>query len=474
MKKPILLYSLILISFGFISCSQKTEFTTPPNTYNPNISALKSYTYDSCAIEGVINPKVNILILIDNSTSTNLLSNKMKEAIVDSIYFASKTFDYRIFVAPLIKPAGGEVLSQYPAFSGTPTGSTAIPHVASSKIDALTFKNPAYGSTEKGLSRTKKLLNFNINQGHFRKNAHTFTVLISNGDDNEIAYHQSSGASMFNQKLNELKAVKKSIDPSGQKQFRLVSVVPHSYCKKGYVIGRQYRAMSQSLYALSGDTSQSHTHFPDTFDLCSGNFPQIFSQINTSINPIKENLTYAHWPISPEIEAKVNANHINMDNFQVLTYETKTKTRTKLTKGTDYQYNKKFSGSLLTAGHINKLTHKGHALDLLTPRAQITTPDCISVKAPEFSKHYGYIPVAIKPYKASIQLSINGKNIPESSTDGWELLPNYMPSINILVPPTPAHITEFKAGYIIKLNGSAVFEDGSSVQLSFKKDPNQE
>lgn len=469
MKFSIVFLLLLLLN---MSCSEKADFATPPDTSTVSVSSLKTYSYDSCALAGSINPKVNLLILIDNSTSTTLLSDTMKQAITDSIYFASTKFDYRIFVAPLITPEGGEILSNYPAFSGTPTGSTVIPQSASNQIDSLTFQNPAYGSSENGFSRTKQIIDYNVAQGHFRTDSHTYTVLISNGDDNEVAYAPGSTVAMFEQKFNELKASKMAIDSSGTKQFRFVSVVAQSYCKLGYVIGRQYREMAKRFYALSGDTAQQ-SHFPDNFDLCSGDFPNIFSQINTSINPIAENLTYAHWPISNEIKNKVNANQINLANLKVSTYDIATATQTILAQGSDYSYNNSFSGSLLTSGHVSDLTHTGHALDLLSSQAQITTPDCISVVAPEYQRYYGYIPVAIKPLKESIQLTIDGQNISESATNGWTLVSGYQPSLNILVPPTPAHLTDMKSGFMIKLNGSAVYEDGASVQLTYKKSPNQ-
>lgn len=466
-------FALLFCLFSLISCSESSEFATPPDTTTVSVSSLNSYSYDSCALEANINPKVNILYLIDNSTSTNLLSDKLKKAITDSVYFASKTFDYRIYVAPLIKPEGGDNFAAYPAFSGTPTGSTAIPQGSSQMIDSLTFKNPAFGSTEKGVSRMIELINYNHNMGHFRNDSNTVTVIISNGDDNEIAYNPAANVNQFEQKLNELKALKQKYDTTGKKQFRLVSFVPQSYCKVGYVIGRQYREMAKRLYGLYGDGTQS-VFFPDNFDLCPGDFPNIFSQINTSINPIKEKLTYAHWPIDKELEALVVKNQINLANLEVSTYTVSTETRTQLVQGADYNYNNAFNGSLLAAGQVNDLTHSGHALNLNSPKSRISTPDCISIVAPEYKKYYGYIPVAIKPLKESIQLTINGRNITESAKDGWELVSAYQPSLNVLVPPTPAHINDLKSGYMLKLNGSAIYQDGASVQLTFKKSPDRE
>lgn len=464
--------SIVLALFMLVACSEKSEFATPPDTTTVSVNSLTTYSYDSCAIEASINPKVNMLILIDNSTSTTLLSDAMKQSIINSIYFASTHFDYRIYVAPLIQPEGGDNFSNYPAFSGTPTGSTAIPQSSSQAIEGLTFQNPAFGSDERGISRMIQLLNYNHNNGHFRNDSNTVTVIVSNGDDNEIAYNPAATTNQFEQKLNELKTFKQSHDSTGQKQFRLVSYVPQSYCKVGYVIGRQYREMSKRLYALYGDGSQS-SYFPDTFDLCNQNVPNIFSQINSSINPIPEKLTYAHWPIDEELEDLVNRDQINLANLQVSTYDVATGTRTQLSQGADYTYNNAFNGSLLVAGHVNELTHQGHALNLNSPQARIQTPNCMSITAPEYKKYYGYIPVAIKPLKESIQLTINGRNITESAKDGWQLVSTYQPSLNILVPPTPAHITDLRSGFMIKLNGTAVYQDGASVQLTFKKSPDQ-
>ncbi len=469
-------FILFIVFLTMMGCT-KQRFSTPATKTGSESNALKTLIYKSCAIKGSVNPQVDILVLIDNSTSTNFITSDLKNAIIDSLQSISQDFDYRIYVAPLMAPATGENLSSYPHFSGAPSGSTPLsPPSSLNSIYNLTFGSPAVGADELGFRRIDTLLNTlhtptsSGGLGFFRSKTHDITILISNGNDSDGVVGGDYYSQNFNLRKQELLNRKIAIE---SQQFRLLSLVAHSACRSGHIRGFNYIRMSKELYALSGDTSLSGVVNPDSFDLCLGDFSNIFSQINKSIQPISENLTYRYWPIESELKNKIIAGQVNPANLDVFFLDDSSNSST-LVPQSNYNYMPNFSGNIVDPAHVSDILHTGAAL-ALSPSAYVTTPDCLLVQAPEEPKYYGYIRLATEPKESTIKVSKNGNTINKDATNGWEYI-GFQSALNVLIAsPTnhnPSTIwTDIKTGYFIKLNGSAIYGDGENLEVTFLKAP---
>ena len=81
-----------------------------------------------------------------------------------------------------------------------------------------------------------------------------------------------------------------------------------------------------------------------------------------------------------------------------------------------------------------------------------------------------------KPYEPSIQLTIDGQSIPQSSTNGWTLVksggqPEYYSSFKIKIQSPTNDAQAFpavnKSGYFLKLTGSAIYSNSSVVDVQY-------
>lgn len=474
MRKNIIVHLTVFLFF--ISCTQE-RFSTPPSGQEISTSAIKSLTYNSCSIQGKKNPAVDILVLIDNSSSTNFISPSLKNALIDSIQNISQEFDYRIYIAPLITPASGDQFSNYPRFSGQPTGSTPLsPPSSLDAIYNLTFGSPAIGGQELGFQRADQLLNklhtptSSGGYGYFRNDTHDLIVVMSNGDDTDGGYGINYYATNYEQRRSDLLNRKTAI---GSQQFRFISVVAHTSCKDGYIKGKNYMRMSKDIYAFSGDQAQSGLLNPDTYDLCSDNLDGVFTQINQSIKPITENLTYHYWPVEPELKTKIDAGQVDMSKLKVYKVDASSSQNT-LLSSSDWEYNDSYTGPLLGPGHNTFLFWSGAAL-ALEQDAYITSPDCVLISAPEKPKYYGYIVLNVEPKIETIKVTLNGSSVPQSSSNGWEYL-GFKNSQNILIESASSHQnssiwSDYRTGYFLKVNGSGVYSDGDEIQVQFQKAP---
>jgi len=469
MKKISLLFVLLLSIWG---CSNDESFSTPATGTDFTTDAVQAFTYERCALNGSVNPPVDVLVLIDNSTSTNLIDRNLREAILNSIQTISQDFDYRIYVAPLLQPNTGDQFSNYPRFSGRPSGSTPLSPLSQVEaIEGLTFNAPRTGGQELGFQRSIEIINrlHDTNDlNFFRKNTHDVIIVISNGDDSDGQVGINQFSSNFTLRQQELLAQRTA---NQTQQLRFVSIVPHSDCRQGFQRGRLYQRMSKELYNLSGDRAQQSRSFPDSYDLCTGNIANVFSDINTSIQPTVENLTYHYWPVENELRDRIVDNTVNLDRLQL--FKVEGEAINEVDKSL-YTYQPTFTGNLVEPSHITDIPWDGAVLDL-EPAAFPVSPSCLIISAPDRPRFFGFVRMAVPPRVNSIRLTVNGRIIPEDATNGWQFV-GFQDSMNVLVQsPTdtsPSRIwNDFQSGYFIRLNGNAIYSDGDQVNLRFNKAP---
>src|SRR5450830_1341937 len=102
-KVNIMSKSLFLIaSFLLVSCAAKEQFIANKGNQTSAINAVTSTSLTSCAQHTLISPKVDILLLWDNSTSANFINSASKDSFNQLLTSVSENFDYHILSAPLI------------------------------------------------------------------------------------------------------------------------------------------------------------------------------------------------------------------------------------------------------------------------------------------------------------------------------------------------------------------------------------
>ena len=98
------LLAIVLLA-GMVGCSGE-EFGQVTRREGRALPKRKKFVNSACAKSSLVKPKVDILFLFDNSSSSFFLGpterRNIKQALSKTIYTAVERFDYRIMVAPLI------------------------------------------------------------------------------------------------------------------------------------------------------------------------------------------------------------------------------------------------------------------------------------------------------------------------------------------------------------------------------------
>lgn len=476
MKMKNLINIIALIILGtLVSCSEPATLTqqTLPSTYKA--VDIATFEQKTCAGMKFEKPPVDILYIIDNSGST--LSSKfqsIKSEIQKTISTISSEFDYHIYFAPL-HSVGNESLQSYPLILSNPASMPSLASVnVTSPSNLQMFSQPGGNNVEHGFTRALNIVNGNTANGIFRKNANTIIVMISNGDDTEaqirIGGNQVFDESKFTSiKNNFLKLTKKYASATpvanalNSENLRFISLVPHSSCSSGWTQANNYKRMSKEVYEYQSHTDDNTNK--DSRDLCSGNYAQMFSAVNSSIRQTVIGYTYDHWVIS-----KSQASSIQTDDITV--------TRVK-SDGTL---------QIIPADSVNGFEYLGYKSNLntrvlpsvgepqtglmvkLNGSARIVHPDCLIAKTRTPTEYFGYLALPREPDVSTIKIEIDGKDYPQSSTNGWGYI-GHRDTQNIKVPgPTNASVTPevTKSGYIIKLFGDAIFTNGQTINIYYK------
>lgn len=452
------LSSLTICAFLVLASCSKEEFVKQTKSENQFANDTSAYQLHSCSRFTEEKPPVDILFVVDNSSSTYTPNFELlKQELKNLIGQVSQEFDYHIIIAPLLASASESNLTSFQIVASSHAGLNGTLNLIQAE-NVQFFASVAGGSTEHGFKRTRDIINANISNNVFRSNAHTIAVMISNGDDNDVVFVQGQPTQISN---HDYKEDFKNLS-NNPIQFRFMSLVAWNNCGSGFKAGSRYLDMSRSLYAHS---QASDSPSQDQYNLCGGNYSDVFEGINSSIRKIIIGHKYDHWPVSTNIQALIETSDITVNKIKP--DGTVTNIPESATNGFTYigaKTNQPMRYEPTAGENSDGLFVK------LNGSARVTYPDCLLIKTTSPTEYFGYIALSRKPVETSIQLQINGQTINPSTTNGWSYI-GYSPNINVKVPGPdnkPIQPALYKTGYMIKLHGSAIYTNGDKINISYK------
>lgn len=484
MKK---LLSIIVSILFLVSCGKET---LTQGTQSTSFSAkdLETFELNTCSQMHFEKPPVDVLFVVDNSGSSLLPSFlQIKAQIANTVYTLSNEFDYHIYVAPLM-PKAGDSISQYPVVAYDQSGfpSQALNFVQMSSLQM--FEEASGNNVEYGFQRVLDLINGNRSNGIFRNNSNLVVVMISNGDDTQavttIDGNQVVDPSVYSgiktnfQKYTAKYAQNNIVShPMNAESFRFISLVAHSSCTSGWKRGGQYISMSQDIYDYMNYVDNNSAK--DTLDLCTGNYANLFTSINSSIHAVVVGHKYDHWKISSASAASIQENDITVtkitaggpqvnvpagatNGFQYLGYKTAQNTRYAVMK------------DINDDGILEEVPSPGEPVTglmiKLNGNARLEYPECIIAKTRTPTEYFGFIALPREPQVSTITVNVKGITYSQNTTNGWSYI-GWHDVKNIKVPgPTAAAITPAlnKSGYFIQLHGNAILTNGDDITVHYK------
>lgn len=447
----------LLLLFTLISCG-KEQFGSTPTSTSEVANGVASYEKLACASSTLIKPPVDILYVVDNSTSTNYITSNIKASIQNTINSISTQFDYRVIGTPLLSKS----MTDFQVLASNPDTISGYSSQKISNSNQFSFFQNTSNAPEAGFSRVYNFVNYHKN-GLLRSGAHTIVILVSNGTDSEVTTLGVGGTyyveqDKYDTKKTQLLSLKSSL---GSIQFRFMSVVAHKSTAAGCSVdgslaGTVYKNMSKDLWDAAA-ASDSMT-YKDSYDLCNNGFSNLFVGINSSIQQQLLAHTYNYWPIT------ISASTLNPNSIQV--YKQSGNTSTQLIQGTHWEYVPSYSGNsrvLPTAGE----PISGKAIKFLGTSNYVTYPDCVVIKAADYTEYFQYIVLPRDAVSSTIVVRINGTVLPSTA---WSYVGLVGSPINIKVnyngsPDTPAVM---RSGYMIKLNSPNYYKSGDNVEVYYQ------
>ncbi|MBT7610610.1 MAG: hypothetical protein HN576_12695 [Bacteriovoracaceae bacterium] len=486
-------YLLIGTALLFSSCG-KELFTTSKQLQNTQSNPIIKNSSSACSNFTHIKPEVDFLFLWDNSTSSVFINSQTRQALDNTIDLISTRFDYHILLAPLLGSGNSDAwfVSETPNGLGSEALSIKIDRtLAAAKLS--TFPSVS-GSAENGVERVREMLSNNISNGIFRNGAYTIVVVMSNEDDNSwVVGSQPTGYdrnNYINQKLEQILCLRGHHTSAcggsqiNSQQMRFISIVAHSEACNGtnsaFKSNYVYKKMSEELYSayytgnIPSPSDQNGDSSPDSYNICDvSDFTTLFDGINNSIQDQVILHKYNYWPVATSGAAQIDPAEITIKKSTGTTYPLLqepvpggvngfTFTNSVQTKNTRFAPS---AGEPFT-GYLVKLYGD----------AQVTYPECMSVTTQTPKEYFGYVNIQSKPNESTISLNINGQTIPQSTSNGWELVkesgqPKYYQSFNIKINGpgnyNPAFPAINKSGYFLKLNGNSIYSNGADLEVIY-------
>ena len=495
MRKPLFLFFCLLSALSLFSCA-KEEFAPNKTPQISNISPLSSTTAQICSESTLISPKVDILLLWDNSSSALFINSSTRNSFNQLIASVSEKFDYHILSAPLISNNTTNSLSEASLVVKDASSVIGVSSILKSKDQAASSLNfsQASGSFESGADRAFSIIQANRSNNIFRNDAYTIIVVMSNGDDTSCEIETGYGGgcskkdweSRLSLKIGNLLCLRgntgvrcNGITPLNSTMMRFINIAPLTSCSSGLgKINERYRKIAKSIYeapyANGWPTSNDNlnpfvsipdgTPYPDNYNICSIDLNHIFDGVNTAIKQTLIKHVYEFWPVTGSTTS------LDPDTIQVTREDGKVLTnRTGEANPTDgYAYignqSNHFTRSLPTRGE--NFTGKMIQLFGVNDNDLIVYPRCLTVKFDAIKNQYGYIQLKNgEPYIPSIVVRINGAIVPQNATNGWDYMglqfaASLDPSLKIVD-------SNGSSGYFIRLNGSYKFNNtvGASVPV---------
>lgn len=464
MKK--LNFCSLFLLLSLIGCGAKEQFGSTPASESTVTNGVGSSEKLACTGSSLVKPPVDILYVVDNSSSTNYIQSNIKSSIQNTINSISSEFDYRVIGTPLISSS----MTDFQILASNPDAisSTYASNKVSSSGAFNFFQNIASGP-EAGFSRVISFANFHKN-GILRKDAHTIVVLISNGHDSEVVQQQTGGTytyindQAFAAKFNQMNALRATLEST---QFRFMSVVAHKSTVAGCSIdgsldGSVYKKMSKDIYSspssyVSGQIGSDNNSLQDSYDLCNNGFSSLFTAVNSSIKQVRLTHTYQYWPVT---------GGGNLDPSKLQVYKQTDSTSVQLLQGTDWTWlpnnGSVSSRSLPTPGE----TISGNMIQFL-PGKEVVYPACVVIKSTEYTEYFKYAIIARDAVASSIVVRVNGQIVPAT---GYEYRGLIGTPINIKVAynGSPATPEVKKSGYMIEFKSPHYYKSGDNVEVFYQ------
>jgi hypothetical protein len=465
----------LLLLLALASCGGEQFGTTPQsNSSQPN--AVTAFQQASCSNHTLIKPEVDILYVVDNSTSSYYLASDIKTAIQNTINSISSDFDYRVIGTPLLQTPTGNQDYQVLAKNPSTLPSTTTDKKVNAASEFSFFSNPVPGSLEPGLERIRSFIAEHssltpASEKLLRRGAYLFIVLVSNGRDTDIESPMPGGSGETIQNLSVYNARKASLvnlkASLASQQFRLFSLVTHPGCaKSGWNPSpKSYIQMSKDLYNQTPfPTDQSGDPSPDSYDLCQGQISGVFTSVNSAIQQIIVPHTYKYWPITFSETAT------GLNTAEIKVYKSSPSSAPTLLPSSSWTY---ISNSGLTSYNTRILPTAGepttarHLIQFASGH-EVTYPNCIQITSTSNLEYFGYVVMAKNPNVSTIVLKINGQTIPQSSTNGWSYIGQQTRNIKVQHDGFSDQPAVIRTGYMVQLNGSShYYKSGDNVEIYY-------
>ena len=477
--------SLVVLS----SCA-KEEFSPNKGKQSREESQALETSAQLCAQSTLIRPKVDILMLWDNSSSFNFVTPATKAAMSNLITSVSEKFDYHILSAPLV-PAGESstsgslheaqlVVKDNAGLSGN---ALSIIRTKESATSNLSF-SPGPGSTEAGVSRTISMLKDNRANGIFRQGAYTIIVVISNEDEKMCVgcNSETSYNNYINPKIAELLSIRGHVNQPNDgllnsAMMRFINISRLTSCSNiGGSLNYMYRKTAKDIYnatyannwpPANDHLSPSLPGYPDSYNLCNINFSNIFDGVNTAIKETLIKHKYDHWPLASANQL-VDPDSVRV--FKADSGELLNRKFSNTNNGFEVLLDGNDNAQNFTGKNTRYYPTAGEPFDgkliKLYNADRVTFPDCLIVKYSEPKATFGYIYLQYgKPNVSTMQVKINDVDVPQSSVDGWDYMG--LQFVNALDPDLKiANMSPtLSSGYFLRLNGS--FKKKNNVKNTF-------
>ena len=462
MKSLFLFASLLLLA----SCG-KEQFGTVAQNESTSVSGLEKYSATFETKRTLLKPKVDIIYVVDNSSSTVHIQQALKDSVTATLGTISSQFDFRVISTPLISTSNTDYNVFTNSTDALPSTSNIVP---SANLLLTPIFNNIQNGTERGLARTIDFMNHHRSTGLIRPNAYHLIILVSNGHDEEVEnvwgsngetkLHTVNGTNVtvFSQRLSSFIQLKTNLQ---SQQLRLFSVSASTACKSGWKSSKlSYQDMSKELYQLSLATDGSTK---DIYDLCGSGLSSLFSGVNKSIREEVVPHKYRYFPVT-----FANNNPI-ADTNAIQVKKISNGVVSNLAKNTDWTYEyyatptskpmrENPDSEFVTSQHFIRLTNL------------LVYPDNILITSTSMVEYFQYV-VIPRPAKndGSIVIRVNGNDIPKTdiSYDG------YKANTNIKVSHQGSSSTPevFKSGYFIKItNPTYYYKSGDAVDVYYTPD----
>lgn len=436
---------LLLVACG------KEEFGTASKTATSQATPLEQYVQNSCSAYTLIKPKVDVLYVVDNSTSTYYIDEQVRSAIKSTVDSISTEFDYRV-VGTSILPVSASNPYDYQVFTNStdPLPDPGKKIISSSQLDFFTTK---VSGTERGLSRTIDFIG--NHPSLFRTNAYLLIVLISNGRDADVETtvlsngQTSQNSTAFTARKASFDSIKTTKNLLGLKFFS-VTAKTHG-CRPGWLTSNlSYVAMSQYYGAY------------DNYDLCSESLSGVFSQVNSSIRQVVIPHKYKYWPIT-------FTDGENIDLTSIRVYKSTPGIGESEMPASQWDYYSNAARSSINTRiepTPGEPTSARHMIEF-TSGNEVVYPSCVTIRSTSKLEYFGYVVMPKEPVPSSIVVRINGNNIPASA---YSYVGSRM-NQNIKMPhPTAAdqYPAVYRSGFMIQItNSSYYYKSGDSVEIFY-------